>query len=318
MPRMPPRGPDRSRPGPDAVGILSSRRVWHKNSVDFAKNPYFDRLHGGVLDGPKKPVFLFTACPHDPSPVSSANTPLVLPDRGELPARVKVDGQTIKLPGIDYVSDSPLIAFEKCRWAPSGADILMYRELHPYGLCEWGASGLFIDWNSRENTELRLCHLVGEFWAFLAYTKHVYTALGLNAPFTVLMSIRNAGGLVLGNYGDEVFSPSWDAHKRWSFSHDDPHTSSGNIQWRHAFASASEATDGAIARAAREMAGHVCLEYGEGQPRCYGGGGAFCWKLYQPAGAAATPPGRPRGGGAFCWKLYQHTRHETLGRYCRP
>ena len=295
MPRMPPRGPDRGRPGPDAAGLLSGRRVWHKDSVDFAKNPhYFGRLHGGVLDGPKKPVFLFTACPHDPSPVSSVNTLLVLPDRDELPARVEVDGHAIPLLGIDYVSDTPLIAFENCRRASSGADILMYRELHPYGLCEWGASGLFFAPNSRGNVELRLCHMVGEFWAFLAYTKHVYTALGLDAPFTVLMSIRNAGGLVLGNYGDEVFKRSWDAHKHWSFSPADPRTDSGNIQWRHAFASASEATDGAIARAAREMAGHVCLEYGEGQPRCYG------------------------DGGAFCWELWRHTRHETLRRYCWP
>ena len=293
MPRMPPRGPDRSRPGPDAVGILSGRRVWRRDSADFAKSPYFGRLHGGVLDGPKKPVFLFTACLHD-LPVPGVNAPLALPDRDELPARVEVDGHVIPLLGIDRMSDTPLIAFEKCRRAPSGADILMYRELHPYGLCEWGASGLFSDLNSNDNAELRLCHMVGEFWAFLAYTRHVYTALGLDAPFTVLMSIRNAGGLVLGNYGDEVFSHSWDIHKHWSFSRDDPRTNSGNIQWKHAFASASEATDEAIARAAREMAGHVCLEYGEGQPRCYG------------------------DGGAFCWKLYRHTRRETLRRYRRP
>ena len=292
MPRMPPRGPDRSSPGPDAVGMLSSRNVWHKDSADFAKNPYFDLLHGGDLDGLGKPVFLFTACPNDP-PVPGVGAPLVLPGWDELPPRVKVDDQNITLLGTDRLSDTPLIAFEKCRRAPSGADILMYRELQPNGLCEWGASGMFIGPNSRNNIELRLCHMVGEFWAFLAYTKLVYARLEINCPFTALVSIRNARGLVLGNYGDEVSRPSWDIHKHWSFSPDDPRTNSVNIQWRHAFSSVTETTDKAIAQAAREMAGHICLEYGEGLPRCYGADGAFHWKLW--------------------WK----TRHETL-RGCQP
>ena len=290
--RPAPRAPDRNHLGPDAVGMLSSRNVWHKDSADFAKNPWFDLLHGGALSGPKKPVFLFTACLHDP-PVPGVGVPLELPGRDELPARVKVDGQDIPLLGIDRLSDTPLIAIEKCGRAPPGADILMYRELHPHGLCEWGASGMFIDWNSRNNIELRMCHMVGEFWAFLAYTRLAYAALGLDAPFTALVSIRNAGGLVLGNYGNEVFSSSWDIHKHWSFSPADPGTNSVNIQWRRAFASTSEATDGAIAQTAREMAGHVCMEYGEGAPRCYGADGAFHWKLW--------------------WK----TRRETL-RGCLP
>ena len=55
----------------------------------------------------------------------------------------------------------------------------------------------------------------------------------------------------------------------------------------------SEMTDGAIARAARGMAEHVCAEYGEAAPRCYG------------------------DDGAFCWRLWWHTRRETLRR-CRP
>ena len=293
MPRMPPRGPDRSSPGPDAIGLLSGRRVWHKNSVDFAKNPhYFGQLYGGALGGPKKPAFLFTACLHDP-PVPGVGVPLELPGRDALPARVKVDGQNIPLLGIDRLPDTPLIAIEKCGRAPPGEDILMYRELQPDGLCEWGASSLFFGSNDCNNQELHLCHMVGEFWAFLAYTRLVYATLGLDAPFTVLVSIRNARGLVLGNYGDEVFNQSWDAHKHWSLSPPDPRTGSSNIQWRHAFSSASEATDGAIAQAAREMAGHVCLEYGEGSPRCYGADGAFHWKLW--------------------WK----TRRETL-RGCQP
>ena len=279
MPRMPPRGPDWNSPGPDAVGLLSSRHVWNRHSAYFAKNPWFDLLYGGALGGPKKPVFLFTACPNDP-PVPGVGAPLVLPGRDKLPARVEVDGQDIPLLGIDRLPDTPLMAIEKCGRAPPGADILMYRELHPHGLCEWGASGMFIGPNSRNNVELRLCHMVGEFWAFLAYTRLAYAALGLDAPFTVLASIRNARGLVLGNYGNEVSSPSWDIHKHWSFSPPDPRTNSVNIQWRRAFASASEATDGAIARAAREMAGRVCLEYGEGPPRCYGADGAFHWKLW--------------------------------------
>ena len=281
IPRMPPRGPDWSRPGPDAVGILSGRNVWDTRSPDFAKNRHFGRLHGGAPGGPEKPVILFTACLNDP-PVPGIGAPLKLPDRGALPNRVEVDGQAISLLGIDRVSESPLLAVERCRQAPSsGADILMYRELYSNGFYEWGASGLFIGPNNRDNAELRLCYMVGEFWAFLAHLKLVYSSLELDAPFTVRVSVRNARGLVLGNYGDEVFGPSWDIHKNWSFSPDDPRAGSRNIQWQHTFGCVGEMADGAIARAARAMADHICAEYGEGTPRCYGAGGAFCWRLWR-------------------------------------
>ena len=292
IPRMPPRAPDRNPLGPDAAGMLSLHNVWHRHSADFAKNLWFGLLYGGALGGPKKPVFLFTACPNDP-PVPGVGVSLELPGRGALPARVKVDGQNIPLLGIDRLSDTPLIATKKCNRAPPCANILMYRVLQPNGLCKWGASGMFIGPNSRNNIDLLLCHMIGEFWSFLAYTRLVYAALGLDAPFTVLVSIRNASGLVLGNYGDEVFGPSWDIHKHKSFSPNDPGTNSVNIQWRRAFASTTEAIDGAIAQAAREMAVHVCLEYGEGSPRCYG------------------------ADGALHWKLWRHTRRETL-RGCLP
>ena len=277
---MPPRGPDWSRPGPDAVGILSGRNVWDTRSPDFAKNHHFGRLHGGAPGGPEKPVILFTACPNDP-PVPGIGAPLKLPDRGALPDRVEVDGQAISLLGIDRVSESPLLAVERCRQAPSsGADILMYRELYSNGFYEWGASGLFFGPNGRGNSELCLCYMVGEFWAFLAHLKLAYSRLELDAPFTVRVSVRNVRGLVLGNYGDEAFGPPRDIHKNWSFSPGVPRTGSVNIQYQHAFESAGEMTDEAIAQTAKGLAKHVCAEYSGGAPRCYGAGGAFCWKLW--------------------------------------
>ena len=292
MPRTPPRGISRNRPGPDAAGILSGRSVWGRRSPGFAKSLHFGLLHGGVLDGPGKPVILFTAYPNGP-PVPGIGAPLSLPDRDELPARAKVDGPTIPVRGIGRASDSPMLSVERFRLAPSGADILMYGVLRPYGLCEWGASGLFIGPSGRGNPELRLCCTVGEFWAFLAHLKLVCVKLGPDAPFTVLVSMRNASGRVLSNYGDKAFGPPWDVHRDWPSSPGGPRAGSRNIQWRHAFGTVGETTNGAIAQTARGMAKYVYAEYSGGPPRCYGAGGAFCWKLWWRTWSEALKRCRP-------------------------
>lgn len=275
MPRMPPRGIERNCPGPNAAGILSGRSVWGRKSPGFAKSIHLGLLHSGALGGPERPVILFTACPNDP-PVPGIGAPLALSYRDEPPARAEVDGQAIPVRGIGRVSDSPVIAVERCRRAPSGADILMYGELHLYGLREWGAFGLFFGPSSRGNPELRLCCTVGEFWAFLAYLKLVCVKLGLDAPFTVLVSMRNAIGLVMGNYSDEAFGLPWDVHRNWSSGSGGPRTGSRNIQSRHAFGYVAKMTDGAIAQAARGMAEYACAEYGRGEPKCYGDNVVFC------------------------------------------
>ena len=225
--------------------------------------------------------------------VSFRNDPEQKQEEVWLPALVEVDGQAIPVLGICRVSDSPTIAVKRCRLAPSGADILVYREPHPYGLCEWGASGLFFGPSGGRNPELCVCYTVGGLRAFLAHLKLVYVKLGLDAPFTVLVSMRNASGLALGNYGDEAIGPPWYVHNNWSSGSGGPRTGSRNIQWRHAFGTVGEMTDGAIAQAARGMAKCVCAEYSGGPPRCYGAGGAFCWKQWRRTWSEAPRRCRP-------------------------
>ena len=275
-----PWGPDRSRLGPDAVARLASRNTLDKTSPLFAQNRHFDRLHCKPFSNSGKPVVLFTACPHDLSVHKAAMAEDFL-DWAGLPASVRVDGRIIPVLGLECVAFRPLLVVEKHR-APSlpDRDVLMYRELHPDGFCEHGASSLFFDFNTRKNMELRLCYTIGEFWVYLAHLKALYDEIGLNAPFSVFLSIRNSRSLVLGNYGDEVFEPSWDIHKHWSFAHGDPTTEQQNIQLRHAFDSVDEMTDEGIALVARGMAERICEEYGAGAPRCYNGG-AFSWRLWR-------------------------------------
>ena len=198
-----PRGPDRGRLGPDALSFLASRNTLDADSADFAKNRHFLRLYGGPLDGRDKPVVLFTACPNDPLPPDLA-MPSDLAEWAGPPARTSVDGQLVPLLGLSRMSASPLLVVEKSRRILFGGDALMYRELYANGFYECGSSALFLGPGGQGGTELRLCHMVGDFWAFLAHTVQVYARLKLDGPFTALLSIRNSGRLDLGNYGDEA------------------------------------------------------------------------------------------------------------------
>ena len=286
---MLPRGPDRGRLGPDALARLASRNILDVNSPDFAQNQHFDRLHCTPFSNRGKPAVLFTACPHDLFTHRVAMSEEFVEWAGS-PARVLVDGQNVSVLGLERVSLRPLLVVEKhYNPSPPYRDILMYREFTPDGFCEHGASSLFFGLNTLENIELRLCYAVGEFWVYLAYLKMLYSTIGMKYPFTVFLSIRKSCILVLGNYGNEVFNPSWDIHRRWSFSPDDPSTDRRNIQVRLVFNSIDEMTDEGIARATKEAATRICEEYNAGPPKCY-------------------------NNGAFAWKLWKHTRRETVRR----
>lgn len=274
-----PRGPDRSHLGSDAIARLDSRNTLDKTSPLFAQNQHFDRLHCEPFSSAEKPVVLFTACPHDPTLHKAAMVEDFLDWAGS-PVSVRVDGQNIPVLGLKCETYRPLMVVEKHHDpSPPGRDILMYREFHPDGFCEHGASSLFFGLNTRENRELRLCYTIGEFWVYLAQLKALYDKIGLGGPFSVFLSIKNSGSLVLGNYGDEAFGPSWDIDKYGPLAPGDPTTKQRNVQMRHAFASVGEMTDGGIAEAAREAAERICWEYGAGAPRCYDGG-EFSWKLW--------------------------------------
>lgn len=277
---VPPRGPDRSHLGPDAITYLASRNTLDKAFPNFAQNPHFDRLHCEPFSNAEKPVVLFTACPHDPTLHKAAMAKDFLDWAGS-PASVRVDGQNIPVLGLERVASKPLLVVEKHHDpSPPGRDILMYREFQPNGFCEHGASSLFFGFNTRKNRELCLCYTIGEFWVYLAHLKALYDEIGLDGPFSVFLSIRNSHKLALGNYGDEAFGPSWDIDKYGPPAHGDPTTNQQHIQLRHAFGSVGEMTDGGIAEAAREAAEHICYEYGAGAPRCYDGA-AFSWRLWR-------------------------------------
>ena len=278
--RAPPPAPDWGRLCPDAVRLLTERKIMNTPPADFARNRHFGRLHGGGLDGPDKPAVIFTACPNYP-PVSDPAVQDELAEWAGRPARVKVDGQTTSLLGIDRKADRPLLMLETGRRAPSGADVLMYREIHANGLCEWGASGLFFGPGRSTNQELRLCYMAGEFWAFLEHTAQIYGRIGLDGPLTALLSIRNADRLVMGNYGDEARDRSWDTDARRSFSPPDPAAGLANLQWRRPFASAGGVAGEGAAQAVRDMAACVCDAYGAGDPLCYDSAGKFSWNLWK-------------------------------------
>ena len=301
----PPDDPRRGSLGPDARRLLDERNVMDAESADFAKNLHFGRLHGGNLDGPEKPVVLFTACPHDF--LACRASPAAVPDDvakwAVSPPPVTVDGQKIPLLGTDRAVARPLswndlavarsvLAVERGGPALHGGDIIMYRELHPGGFCEWGASSLFFGPNGRASTGLRLCYMAGELRVFLEHLAPLYTRIGLDGPFTVFLSIRNSNRLVLDTYGDESLDRPWDIRGAGPPARIDPATSSANIQWWRTFGSADKIAGGGAARVAGDMAARVCSEYNEADPGC-------------------------RIGGAFPWSLWLRARDEALGR-CRP
>ena len=304
-PPAPPGDPRRGSLGPDARRLLDDRNVMDAASADFAKNLHFDRLHGGNLDGPERPVVLFTACPHDL--LARRASPAAVPDDiakwAVSPPPVTVDGQKIPLIGTDRAAARPpswndlaaarsVLAVERGGPALHGGDIIMYRELHPGGFCEWGASSLFFGPNGRASTGLRLCYMAGELRVFLEHLAPLYTRIGLDGPFTVFLSIRNSNRLVLDTYGDESLDRPWDICGAGPPARTDPATGSANIQWWHDFGSAGELAGGGAAQAVGDMAARVCSEYNEADPGC-------CI------------------GGAFPWLLWLHARDEALGG-CRP
>ena len=298
----PPGDSSRGSLGADARRLLDDRHMMDAESEDFAKNLHFGRLHGGSLDGPEKPAILFTACPHDLL-AQGAGVPDDATKWVVSPPPVTANGLDIPVLGTDRAAARPpswddlaaarsVLAVERGRPALYGGDVIMYRELHPGGLCEWGASGLFFGPNGRGSTGLRLCYMAGELRVFLEHLAPLYSRIGLDGPFMVFLSIRNSSRLVLDTYGDESLDRPLDIRGGGPPARVDPATSNANIQWWHDLGSAGELAGGGAARVAGDMVARVCAMYNEADPGC-------------------------RIGGAFPWHLWLHARDEALGRY-RP
>ena len=199
-PPAPPGDPCRESPARPARRLLDDRHVMDAEPADFSKNPHFDRLHGGNPDGPEKPAILFTACLHDllaqgdavPGDIAKWITPSL---------SVTVDGRATLVLWTDRAAARSVLAVERGSTAHCGGDVIMYRELHPGGLREWGASGLFFGPNGRGSTGLRLCHMAGELRVFLEHLALLCARIGLGGPLMVFPSIRNSSRLVQGGYG---------------------------------------------------------------------------------------------------------------------
>ena len=266
----PPGDPRRGSLGRAARRLLDDRHVMDAESADFAMNRYFRSLHGGCLDGPEKPVVLFTACPHDLL-AQGAAVPNDAAKWAASPPPVTVDNRAIHVLGTDREAARPLLAVERGRPALYGGDVIMYRELHPSGFCEWGASGLFFAPNDWGSTELHLCHMAGELRVFLEHLAPLYNKIGLDGPFTAFLSIRNSGRLVLGGYGTgDPDRPPYPGQS-WPPARVDPATSNANVQWWHAFGSADDLAEGGAAQAVVDMVAHVCGEYSADDLGCLTG-----------------------------------------------
>lgn len=278
--------------GEDAMRLLASRNIASEGSPLFAQNKYFVRLHSPLSDA-EKPVALFTACPHqlaDGADVTSED----FVDWSESITRIEVDGQQVNVPGFDhYVDIGTLYAAEKYASAPRNRNILMYRELQSNGLCELGTSHIFFGRNNEGKMVIHLCYMIGEFWAFLVYARHFYKKIGLNAPLTILLSIKNCHKLVLGNFGDADINRRQPAQSQLQLEYKDHTINRKNIQLSYNFEPAGEMTDESIAAAAKKAAKDVCNAYGEITPNCYDIAGKFSWKLWRIASGGAIRGGRP-------------------------
>lgn len=276
----------------EAMRLLAVRNVASASSPLFAQNEHFARLHSPILNDAEKPVALFTACPHQLADgVDVASEEFV--EWSKSTTCIEVDGQQIGVPGFDhYVDIGTLYAAKKYASAPRNRNILMYRELQSNGLCELGTSHVFFGRNDEGRMMIHLCYMIGEFWSFLAYARHFYKKIGLDAPLTALLSLRNSHKLVLGNFGDEVLSANPSVRVQLQFERDYPATHHKNIRLEYTFGPAGKMTNEAIAAAAKKAAKDICNAYGKTTPRCYGADGKFSWELWNIVSKGAIRGGR--------------------------
>ena len=286
-PRPPPR---QASFGEAARSLLEKRRLLRPESPDFAQNAHFAGLYAGSLGDAEKPTALFTACPHDLGTHYDVTSPEFM-EWAKSTARVEVDGRRIRVLGAELGVDiGTLLAVEK-RTDPAGKNVLLYREFQSGGLLEWGTSYIFFGRNDRGKVEMHLCYMAGEFWAFLASVRLFYEKIGFDAPFSILLSVRNTRSLDLGNYGNKVYDDGWDVRRRFSPAPPDPATKHDHIQLLYTFRSAREMTDERIASVTKSAAKDICNAYGQSAPACYDAGGSFSWRLWKEVSARATGVG---------------------------
>ena len=286
-----PHPPPRRRPlGEGAKALLQDRRILTVDSADFAQGARFHSLYSGSLGDDEKPVVLFTACPHDLGDRCDVTTPEFM-EWAKSTGRVEVDGRQARVPGIEQSVDIKTLRVTYRHFGSADKNVALYREFQAAGLFEWGTSSIFFSRNDRGKVELQLCHMIGEFWAFLASARLFYEKIGLDAPFSVLLSIRNSYTLDLRNAGDEAHYVARDAERRFSPAPPAHTTDRPHIQLQYHFDTVRDMTDERIAAVAKKAARDICNAYGQAVPLCYNTDGSFSWRLYKDIATGAA------GGG---------------------
>ena len=275
--------PRQGRPVEETVQLLTDRKIASVTSSSFAMNDHFAHLHSPVSDDTQKPAVLFTACPRNLATDVDVATKEFAEWAGSI-ASINVDGQQIPLRKIrSHIDIKTLMFVETTLDAPPRREVLSYREYQSGGFFECGTSYTFFTMNRRDRLEMDLCHLIGNFWAFLAHARLFYKKIDLDSPISVLLSIRNSRKATLQNTSDETLKPPPPIRIQVDPDRDELTTHHHNIQFSATLGTVDEMTDENIALAAKKAAKHICNAYGEAAPSCYNEDGTFSWTYWKCA-----------------------------------
>ena len=275
------KAPSPDRPGHSARRLLARRNVLSEKAGNFAQNRHYDLLYGGPTAGAKKPAVLFTAVPHRLGRYDAITT-AGFSEWVKGIVDLEIEGNTIPLRGLEQKIDAESLTVVERRHdeLPAKA-VKSYREFHSTGLFEYGTSIRYLRLGGAAVPSLVLCHVVGDFWGFLLHTRLFYQKIGQDAPFTVILSVRNSSSLALGNYGDEATYPRWGIKRSHTHLPADARTALLHIRLQRDLGPAGEMTDSGIALAAKDMAREICSAYGQDAPKCYDESGQFSWDLWE-------------------------------------
>ena len=287
-----PRPPPRPHPlGEDARGLLRGRNILSAGSADFARNKHFASLYSGPLGDDEKPAVIFTACPHGLGDHCDVTTPEFM-EWAKSTGGVEVDGRQISVPGTEQSVDISTLRITERRFGTARKNVVLYREYMSTGFLEWGTSYMFFNRNDKGKIEAHLCYMIGAFWAFLASARRFYEEIGLDAPFSVILSIRNSSTLGLRNAGDGVYNDTSNPFSSPPPVQPDPATDRHHIRIEFPFDTVRDMTDERIAAVAKKAARDVCNAYGQAVPLCYDTDGSFSWNLWDEIHSKAAGGGR--------------------------
>ena len=284
--------PPRRHPlGEDARAFLEGRKILSDDSPDFAQNAHFASLYSGPLGDDEKPAVIFTACPHGLGDRCDVTTSEFI-EWAKSTRYVEVDGRQISVPGIEQSVDINTLRITERHFGTARKNVVLYREYMSTGFLEWGTSYMFFNRNDEGKIEVHLCYMIGLFWAFLASARRFYGEIGMDAPFSVILSIRNSSTLGLRNAGDYVYDDPPTPFSSPPPAQPAPATDRPHIRIEFHFDTVREMTDERIAAVAEKAARDICNAYGQAAPLCYDTDGSFSWRLWDEIHTKAAEGGR--------------------------